>query len=449
MSRTFPVLVTTALALACASAASARSPSAQMHANPSVVMAGKSFIVTGNPILDAVNAQRSASGIPPVTWNADWAGKCHEFNEYAIANNGWDADNPHGETVGKPGYSDDGNWAGGTSVLSRAVTFAATPFGATPWENAPIHLGQVLAPSITQMGGDVSGSYTCLTTWAGFTAPTSTDSPTFYSYPGNGTTGIEAREQAAEWPTTPEKELGLGDNPITGPNLFVYAEGFDNQTVVQSASMTGPDGAPVDLAWWDANLWQLRGYNEQGSVMLIPKQELIGNSRYSVSVTVGDPRAEQDTFRFNRTTQKLDKIVLRAAHTDHASYAFSFTTGPCPECLHLPGQPAGLFALKAGPARDTLIASSNGQSTPTFTVKVRRHGVQISGACLTGLSAKKTRGHRSCTVWAVLGGFKLAAPLGDGDTTITLAQLLRRTPPAGSYKVSVTIDGQTTTVELH
>ena len=28
-----------------------------------------------NPILDALNAQRTANGIPPVIWNPDWAAK--------------------------------------------------------------------------------------------------------------------------------------------------------------------------------------------------------------------------------------------------------------------------------------------------------------------------------------------------------------------------------------
>ena len=409
--------------------------------------AGRKAAGTGS-MLDALNAQRRANGIPAVTWNADWASKCHTHNLFEQSNKVFG----HAEDPSLPGYSEDGNWAGTHSVLSGGGSWLPNPDAGswwTPFEWAPIHLIQMLTPSITEVGGDQIGTngLSCLTTWPGYDPPPATDTPTFYSYPGNDTTGIYASEQARESPTTPEAELGLGAVATTGPNIFVYAEGFDSQTLVSSAALTDDSGRATELVWWDAKLNSLEGYNPGGSVMLIPKKELIGRTHYKVSLTLADPRRAKTEIRYNRTTRKFEEVVVQAAYTAQASYSFGFTTGPCATCRHLPDKPTGLIGLRAGTGL-SLIVTSNGQSgRVSFTVSHLRAGVRVKNVCRTGLSARQARGHSRCSVWSLLGRFSRDTSFDDGETTVSVASLLGERA-FGRYRVTARVSGSPVTVTL-
>jgi hypothetical protein len=404
--------------------------------------AAASAIGSDNPMLDAVNAQRAANGIPIVAWNTDWAAKCKIHNAFEQANNVFG----HAEDPSLPGSSDEGNWAGTHSILAGGGLYTAAPRPgewATPFEWAPIHLIQMLAPAISVMGGAQIGAngLSCLTTWPGFTWTTATDTPTFYSYPGNATTGIYGLEQASEAPTTPEAELGLPRT--TGPNIFVYAEGFDSDTVVASATLVDDRGHPTELAWWDAGLSSLRGYSPAGSVTLIPKRPLVGHTHYTISTTLTDPRPAEQGYVWNATTRNYDLAVTRAAYTATASHTFGFTTGACDACRHLPGRPVGVLALRRAPSAAAFIISSNGQSTGRFTVSRLGKGVRYGHSCRTAsATARQRRGRSVCAAWIPLGRFTEDEQFGDGDTTCSLRSLLGRTGPSASrYRITVGVLG--------
>ena len=54
---------------------------------------------TSGQIVAAVNAERSANGIPgDLTENATMTSDCHAHDEYAQQNSGFDSANAHGET---------------------------------------------------------------------------------------------------------------------------------------------------------------------------------------------------------------------------------------------------------------------------------------------------------------------------------------------------------------
>jgi hypothetical protein len=402
-----------------------------------VAWAGSAHGGDQNPILEVVNAQRQANGIPPVAWNQDWAAKCLLHDQYAIANNGWDSPNPHGETPGKTAYTADGDWAGAHSVLTRDV-FSTTPGEggfADPFEWAPIHLIQMMSPSITEMGGATLSSWTCLTTWPGYQKPEVSETPRFFSYPGDGTTGIYAREVAAEGPTTPEKELGLGDRAVTGPNIFVYAEGFTSRDTVTAATLTDDLGRATELAWWDADLSSLAGYNPAGSVMLIPKNALIGRTHYKVSVSLADPRSAVTALKYNPTTRKYERIVVTPAHNAVAQFAFGFTTGACSACLHLPDHGAGLLEVKSANAPGKFVVVSNGETTAHLFVAQLRHGVRAHGSCRFTPANQSTRGKSVCAGWSKIGRFE-HPPFGDGETEVSLRSILRHAK-AGRYRITV------------
>lgn len=132
----------------------------------------------------------------------------------------------------------------------------------------------------------------------------------------------------------------------------------------------------TELGVIDATVHAEDGYREDGSVMLIPKTELIGYTHYTVLVTLADPRP---------------------GYTAQASYSFGFTTGRCDICRHLPDQPAGLLGLRPGPGA-AFTVSSNGQTEgASFSVSHRRSGVRVGRFCRSGLTVKQQRGHRRCT----------------------------------------------------
>src|SRR4051794_15170709 len=113
--------------------------------------------------LGYLNAERARVGLPAgIVENADWSQRCAKHNAYEQQNDTL----THVEDPSKPGYSEDGKWAGENSILSRGQIWV--PQG-SPWQNAPIHLNQLYTPSLAQIGIDESDGFVCATTFPGFT----------------------------------------------------------------------------------------------------------------------------------------------------------------------------------------------------------------------------------------------------------------------------------------
>src|ERR1700710_1599501 len=103
--------------------------------------------VGGPDIVAFVNAQRAAQGIPAgIVEDPALSAACAAHNAYGALNGA----PTHGEDPSLPGYTAAGDMAGQNSVL---YAFAG-PWTATrdPFETAPIHLHQLLAPRLDRMG---------------------------------------------------------------------------------------------------------------------------------------------------------------------------------------------------------------------------------------------------------------------------------------------------------
>jgi hypothetical protein len=238
--------------------------------------------LAGTPESDlaALNAKRDASGIPAgITLNADWSAKCAQHVVYMHKTNTVD----HFENPASPWYTEGGNWAAGHAVLAAGMPNAFL------WETAPLHLAQLLAPQLSDIGIADDDSFACATTWPGYLRPIPPTN-TVVTYPGIGTS-IYASENSSEWPTTPAQALGL-PNP-TGPHLYVYEWGpatisgltsSGQQIAIRSASLTGPTGN-VPVRWVDSTNPTVGAYLTPASGIIIPVRPLIDNASYSATVT--------------------------------------------------------------------------------------------------------------------------------------------------------------------
>jgi len=274
------------LALLCGGFALIASPSAL----------GAATVPTAQQAVAILNAERAAVGAPPVTERSDWSAACMAHVRYMIDNPpapGSDTESAHHEAPGRPGYTTQGAWAAANAVLApgggwnQPAPDRSSPGWPTPWETAPIHLAQLLAPQLQQIGVATATApdgavFSCATTWPGYTTARPA-SNTVLTYPPDGAT-IYTRELASESPFTPGERVGLPDGTWTGPYLYAFAWGpfTDEHTKVVAASLTGPKGK-VDVRVVDVALSD--GYLPPGCALLIPANPLRGGSAYTAAIT--------------------------------------------------------------------------------------------------------------------------------------------------------------------
>jgi hypothetical protein len=267
-----------------------------------------------------LNAQRRANGIPGrIVENPAWSAACHLHNQYEERNSIL----THPESRSKPGYTIQGNFAGTHAVLAQGSNWD----GGNPWEYAPLHLAQLLAPGLARSGLDDWHGWVCATTFPGYsTTPPATN--TVYTYPGNGTSFVYPAEVAAEEPFTPGDFVGLPQGTKTGPYLYVFAWGpyaaEYGKTRIAAASLSGPDGA-VRLKSVDNTTPRLGPYLPQGSGILIPVTPLEPKTTYHASVTLSDgsTRLAHD-WSFTTGTASAQSV---AAGQNSVSYSISLTAG--------------------------------------------------------------------------------------------------------------------------
>jgi hypothetical protein len=253
--------------------------------------------LTGAEIVHLLSLQREANGIPgALRERTDWSAGCAKHNYYEEQTGEFG----HEEDPSSPYYSEEGDLAGRSSVIAYGSSWS----DGNPWENAPIHLLQMLAPQMSETGAAESHGRNCLTTWPGYQRP-SPATPTAYSYPGNGVTGVVPVEYAAESPFIPGDFLGLPEGTATGRYLLTYLSGtfnFSEATkITATATLSGPSG-PVDLRIIDSTSSDIGAYMPPPSAFLIPVQPLQPQAGYQADVKwamAGVPLYEQ---RFSFTT---------------------------------------------------------------------------------------------------------------------------------------------------
>jgi hypothetical protein len=252
--------------------------------------------VSSAEIVHLLSAQREANGIPGgLLERSEWSADCAKHNYYEAQTGEFG----HSENPSSPYYTAEGDWAARNSVLAYGSSWS----NGNPWEEAPIHLIQMLAPQLVEMGAAETNGRNCATTWPGYSRPGPV-SPTAYSYPGNGVSGVVPTERAAESPFVPGEFVGLPQGTATGRYLLVFLtglSGFAAQEVKASATLSGPEG-PVELRTIDSTDPNVGPYMPKPSAFLIPVQPLKPLARYQAEVhwsQAGAPLLEQ---RFAFTT---------------------------------------------------------------------------------------------------------------------------------------------------
>ena len=256
---------------------------------------GVASAATGADAVARLNEQRAAHGIPTgIVHNAEWSRWCALHNEYQRLNGGRLT---HSEDPDKPGYTPEGDRAARASVLSSGDDWD----GPNPWETAPIHLHQLLAPRLDAMGVDDSNRFVCATTLLSRNRP-APEANAVYTYPGQGTVH-RYEELAAEGPYTPGERVGIPKGTTTGPYIYVSVDGpqltpFSTARIV-SASLSGPDGA-VELRVVDNHTSGLEGYLPPGG-QLIPVSPLRARSSYTATVNLKARGGGGEEIPFERT----------------------------------------------------------------------------------------------------------------------------------------------------
>ncbi len=338
-------------------------------------------------VLSWLSGQRERNGIPgALAERTDWSGACAAHMSYVALNGGVLT---HQEVAGQPGYSAAGAWAGTNSVLSTGTWTTADH---DPFENAPIHLAQMLAPALAESGAS-NGSGLCITTWPGYDRPAPA-ATAIYTYPGPGTT-IYPVQNVRESPFTPQAKLGLSENG-NGPTIYAFgvaaSGGYLAQPKLVTASLTGPAGAvPVITADWTNP--DFGPGLPPGTALVIPTVPLQSGATYSAQVTMRAASDAQDvtrtwSFAAGATPQALPGGVLP----------------PDPAPAPVPAPPAPPVAAPAAPgAGDAATTQNVVAPSPRISGTIRRLGPRRLRVRLTlprtslGLTVRVaavvTRGH--------------------------------------------------------
>ena len=115
---------------------------------------------TAERAIALLNAQRAANGLPAgIVEDPTLTADCAAHDRYMALNHVL----THFEQPGDPGYSDGGAYAGRNSVLARGANWSES----NPYETAPLHLDQLLAPRLRALGSADLDGYSCTTTFPG------------------------------------------------------------------------------------------------------------------------------------------------------------------------------------------------------------------------------------------------------------------------------------------
>jgi hypothetical protein len=228
-----------------------------------------------------LRAERARDGVPAaVRLNPRWSRECAAHDAYEAAGGVLQSSEDPSAEDASPG----GAWAGLNSDLAEGNWTPAR----TPWEQAPIHLLALLAPSLSVTGIDDTGTLQCVVTFPGMLRSWGNpDAVT--TVPAQGAAAVDPTELAREAPFTPVQFVGLPTTRRTGRELFVYLNrtGQIGQAPVQilRASLRAGHRAVAER-WIDSTTRTVGPYLAGG--ILIPLRPLAPRTRYRASVTVQD-----------------------------------------------------------------------------------------------------------------------------------------------------------------
>lgn len=386
--------------------------------------------LTGAQEIAFLNAQRAANGIPAdVTENPAWSAGCAAHMEFLRFNNLPLAHDEGGDPDDKnpahhlPHWSEAGVAAGGSSVLtSGGASFSNA--GVNAFEQAPIHLMQMLNPFL-QSSGAADG---CLATLRDINRVF--PAATTFSYPGDGALNVPASEVSFEGPFVPAAFVGLAganntQSKVTGPSLYFYnatagpAGFWSSKGQITSATLTGPAG-PVEVRTVDNSttgpLGNLGQFLSPGGIV-IPVSPLQKDQSYTATVnfTTNGGVALSRTWSFVTGPVKPAPVAVPVITAPVAST----TQSPAPGAIAAgPGATAGVD----GP---TLVVSA-------VTLKARSLSFKASDSTKVWVTIelRKPKKGKSPTKWVTKRSFAVTTK-AKGATRVALPKKLAR----GKYRV--------------
>jgi hypothetical protein len=252
--------------------------------------AGSSAQLTPAAAVAGLNATRAADGIPgKVVLNTGWSNACRLHDRYQQLNH----DFGHTEHRSGKGYTALGLWASQHAVIWSGTGLTSWQ-GGGPWQSYAYHQFVVLAPQFAMTGFDATsdGTLACMVVNApGAWRERAVGGDRLYVVPRNGATGVVASfRDGNEFPHTPSAAVGLSANAVTGPILYVYADGpwarcgktWCAAITVVSAALTVA-GKHSQTATVRATHGSQYPYPSQ---MLVPVEPLRPHTKYDASAKV-------------------------------------------------------------------------------------------------------------------------------------------------------------------
>jgi hypothetical protein len=268
-------------------------------------LGGSAWAASTGEIVNLLNQQRAANGLPGVGFGPSLADGCDKHNNYMQAN-GY-SDPAHGETPGKPGYTTEGANAP-SEVLASAKGNLAWSATSNPWVDAPLHLAIAFDPELALAGGADTHGFQCLRldSFRSFTGP----SLGLFTGP-QGRMNVPLSEKVNESPYAPQQLVGIPYGRTTGYQLVAWANGLGaspDAYRVLSAALAGPAG-PVDLKVVDS---RYSGWFLPTAAVLVPPKPFAPSSTYTGQVTWGGVNGQPFTlpFSFKTAAQPARKLKL-------------------------------------------------------------------------------------------------------------------------------------------
>ena len=234
---------------------------------------------TPEQALQVVNAWRASAGVPPIA-RFDPA-----FNEGCRLHDAYMGRNHyigHTEDPAKPGYTEAGRDAAGSSVLAGGES---DPKGA--WEDAVFHRTGVLNPRLLVSGFDASSGYSCMKIFgAGETRAEHPDRVTLYPWPHDGQTEVPVDGIGAGYESPDPYDVVPGASQMG----FLISANVDGPwpasvtTYLTDGSLVDQDGTRVPASYVATNTHDLASYLDDG-FGVFPHASLRPGTRYTVRLT--------------------------------------------------------------------------------------------------------------------------------------------------------------------
>ncbi|MBE2314476.1 CAP domain-containing protein [Solirubrobacter sp. CPCC 204708] len=173
-----------------------------------LVWAAPAHAISSADAIARINVLRTDSGLPPLVEDPALTAGCQAHARYMALNGGWDADDAHDQTPGRPGYSAAGADAARQSVLAGPTGWADPH----PWAASPTHLRKVMDPELERSGYGEHDGWMCLQV---LKAPRPDLMGRVFTFPGPRATLTDPRTLVV---FTPGADVSFGAPRLSGPD---------------------------------------------------------------------------------------------------------------------------------------------------------------------------------------------------------------------------------------